>query len=269
MRLDQVVRAQREFFLTNQTKKPEFRRQQLIRLGEIIDEYERQIYQALYKDLNKSEYEAFLTEISIVKQEIKNALKHLKEWMKPVNKKSSITVFPNKSYTIYEPYGVVLIFSPWNYPFHLSLMPMIGAIAAGNCVILKASPSSVHTTKLLQEMIKSNFSSHFLAAVEDDVSYDSILRERYDFIFFTGSARVGKIVMRAASEYLTPVVLELGGKCPCIVDKSADVEKAARKIMWVKCINAGQTCVAPDFILVDESIKENMIAALKEEIEKY
>lgn len=268
MRFDQVVQAQRDFFLTNQTKNYKFRREQLLRLSGMMDEYETQIYHALYKDLNKSEYEAYLTEISIVKMEIKYVLKHLNSWMKPVRKKSCITVFPNKSYTIKEPYGVVLVLSPWNYPIQLSLMPIIGAIAAGNCVILKSSPSSVYTTKLLQDMIRCNFSSHFLAVVEDNVSYDNILKEKYDQIFFTGSPRVGKIVMRAASEHLTPVVLELGGKSPCIVDKSADLRKAAEKIIWAKCINSGQTCVAPDFILVDENVKEDLIQALSEEINK-
>ena len=270
MELKDVVQAQREFFSTNKTKSVEFRKQQLLKLKQVILKYEPQIYQALQKDLNKSEYETYLTEISIVMNEIKCTIKHLDKWCRPHHKKTSLAVMPNKSFTVHEPYGVVLVLSPWNYPFQLALCPIVGAIAAGNCVVLKASHSSANTTKVIAEMISSNFESHYLYVVEDNVPYDTILGERYDYMFFTGSARVGRIVMRAASEHLTPVSLELGGKSPCIVEKSADIQDTAKKIVWGKLLNAGQTCVAPDYILVDKKLKENLINNIEKEIaEKY
>ncbi|MBR5598078.1 MAG: aldehyde dehydrogenase [Lachnospiraceae bacterium] len=267
MQLSQVVKAQREFFNTNETKSVEFRKKQLYKLAEVIEEYKPQIYDALKKDLNKSEYEAFLTEVSIVMQEIKTAIKNIKKWSKPNLKKSSLAVKPNKSFTIYEPYGVVLVLSPWNYPFHLAIAPLVGAITAGNCVILKTSKSSAYTSKVIEEMIHTNFEHYYLYAVDSKISYDTILSEKYDYIFFTGSARAGRVVMRAASETLTPISLELGGKSPCIVEKSADIKDAAKKIVWGKTLNAGQTCVAPDFILVEDVIKEELIEAIKLEID--
>ena len=267
MQLSQVVKAQKEFFKTNETKSVEFRKKKLYKLAEVIEEYKPQIYDALKKDLNKSEYEAFLTEVSIVMQEIKTAIKNIKKWSKPNLKKSSLAVKPNKSFTIYEPYGVVLVLSPWNYPFHLAMAPLVGAITAGNCVILKTSKSSAYTSKVIEEMIHTNFEHYYLYAVDSKISYDTILSEKYDYIFFTGSARAGRVVMRAASETLTPVSLELGGKSPCIVEKSADIKDAAKKIVWGKTLNAGQTCVAPDFILVEDVIKEDLLEAIKLEIE--
>ena len=231
MQLHQVVKAQKDFFKTNETKSVEFRKKQLYKLAEVIEEYKPQIYDALKKDLNKSEYEAFLTEVNIVMQEIKTAIKNIGKWSKPNPKKSSLSVMPNKSFTVYEPSGVVLVLSPWNYPFQLALAPIIGAIAAGNCVILKTSKSSAHTSKLIQEMIHTNFEYYYLYTADPNSSYDSILSENYDYIFFTGSARAGRVVMRAASETLTPVSLELGGKSPCIVERTADLKEAAKKIM--------------------------------------
>lgn len=270
MQLNQVVRAQRDFFNTNETKNPEFRKKQLKKLAEAIEEYKPQIYDALKKDLNKSEYETYLTEVSIVMQEIKTAIKNVDKWSRPNRKKASLSVMPNKSYTIYEPYGVVLVLSPWNYPFQLALAPIVGAIAAGNCVILKSSKSSIYTSRVIEEMLHANFEHYYLYAVEPDISYDTILSEKYDYIFFTGSARAGRIVMRTASETLTPVSLELGGKSPCIVEKTADIQDAAKKIVWGKTLNAGQTCVAPDFVLAEADIKEALVEAIEQELkEKY
>lgn len=270
MRLDHVVRSQKEFFSTNTTKNIEYRKKQLYKLAEVIEEYKPLIYDALKKDLNKSEYEAYLTEVSIVMREIKNAIKNLNKWSHPVPQKSSLSVKPNKSFTIYEPYGVVLILSPWNYPFQLALSPLVGAIAAGNCVILKTSRSSIHTSKIIEEMIHTNFENNYIYAAKADISYDTILSPKYDYIFFTGSTRAGRVVMRAASENLTPISLELGGKSPCIVDKTANIKDAAKKIVWGKTLNAGQTCVAPDYILADEAIKEDLVNAIVDEVkEKY
>ena len=268
MQLNHVVHTQRKFFETSKTKSPAFRKKQLKKLAEAIQEYQPLIYDALKKDLNKSEYESYLTEISIVMQEIKTAMKHIDKWCRPAAKKSSLAVMPNKSFTMYEPYGVTLILSPWNYPFQLAIAPLVGAIAAGNCVVVKTSRSSEHVSKVIYDMLNKTFASHYIYAVEADISYDKILNEKYDYIFFTGSARVGRIVMRAASEHLTPVSLELGGKSPCIVDKTADLKDAAKKIVWGKTLNAGQTCVAPDFVLADKAIKDKLVKAIEDEIEK-
>ena len=270
MQLDRVVQMQRDFFNSNETKNVTFRKSQLKKLAEAIEEYKPLIYDALKKDLNKSEYESYLTEVSIVMQEIKTAMKNLDKWCRPVSKKASLAVMPNKSFTMFEPYGVTLILSPWNYPFQLAIAPLVGAIAAGNCVILKTSRSSANVSKVIKDMIHTNFEAHYIYAVEADISYDKILSEKYDYIFFTGSARVGRVVMRAASENLTPVSLELGGKSPCIVEKSADIKDAAKKIVWGKTLNAGQTCVAPDFVLADEEIKDKLVEAIEDEIaDKY
>lgn len=268
MKLKDIVQAQRDFFLSGETKNISFRKEKLKKLLSIIDQYEERIYHSLLQDLGKSEYESYLTEFNLVKHEIKRALKEIDKWAKPKKKRTSICTFPNKSYTIDEPYGVVLVLSPWNYPFLLSMLPVIGAITAGNCVVLKVSGNSIHTSKIIREMIGKNMESHFLYVIEEKISYDSILSEKYDYIFFTGSPRVGRIVMRAASENLTPITLELGGKSPCIVDKTADLKNAAKKIIWAKTINAGQTCMAPDYVLIHEDKKEEFIEELKEELEK-
>jgi len=270
MKLNRVVQTQRDYFCTNVTKNVAFRKNQLKKLAHVIKEYKPMIYDALKKDLNKSEYESYLTEVSIVMQEIKTAMKNLDTWCHSVSKKGSLAVMPNKSFTMFEPYGVTLILSPWYYPFQLAIAPLVGAIAAGNCVVLKTSRSSTNVSKVIKEMINTNFKSYYIYAVDADISYDKILNEKYDYIFFTGSARVGRLVMRAASENLTPVSLELGGKSPCIVEKSADLKDAAKKIVWGKTLNAGQTCVAPDFVLADEIIKDKLVDAIRNEIkEKY
>lgn len=266
MKLENIVQAQRDYFLTDETKNIGFRKEQLHKLLEAIEEYKPQIYHALQQDLNKSEYEAYLTEVSIVINEIRTALKHLDKWSRPQKKKASLAVLPGKSFTLHEPYGVVLVLSPWNYPFQLALAPVVGAMAAGNCVVLKTSRNSSHTSKVIEGMIRANFDSHYLYVVEEGCNYDTILSQKYDYIFFTGSARVGRIVMRAASENLTPVSLELGGKSPCIVDRTADIKDAAKKIVWGKLLNAGQTCVAPDFILAEEEIKDDLVEELQIQI---
>ena len=268
MNLNHILKAQKDFFLSEATKTVDFRKQQLEKLYGLIEEYEKRIYYALYKDLNKTEYEAFLTEISVVKLEIKYAVKNLDRWIRPNKKRTNLSTFPCRSYTLYEPYGSVLILSPWNYPFQLSMMPLIGSIAAGNCTILKLSRNSGYTSQIIKEMISHNFESHYIYVIDDSVSYDQILKEKYDYIFFTGSERVGRIIMRAASEHLTPVTLELGGKSPCIIDQTADLRECAKKILWAKCLNSGQTCVAPDYVVIHEDVKNKFIEELKNEMKE-
>ena len=268
MKLKSVIQAQRDFFYTGETKEISFRKEKLKRLYSCIDEYGERIYRALYNDLNKSEYESYLTEVSLVKDEIKKCIKNLDKWSRPKKKKNSFFTMPSKSYTVYEPFGVVLIISSWNYPLLLTILPLVGAIAAGNCAVLKLSSISKYTSSLLRKMLEENFENHYIHVVEDNMSHDSVLEQQYDYIFFTGSSRVGKIVMRRAADSLIPVSLELGGKSPCIIDKSADIKEAAKNILWGKTINAGQTCIAPDYVLVDEQVKEEFINEIKQELEE-
>ena len=268
MKLENRIKAQKDYFATNITKSISFRKEQLCKLAEAVGEYSPSILRALKEDLNKSEYEAYLTEISLVKTEIKTALANLDRWSKPVKKKGNISVFPSESFSIYEPYGVALILSPWNYPFQLALAPVIGAMAAGNCVVLKTSRNARNTSRVIAEMINTTFEPYYICTVDDTTSYEKILSQEYDYIFFTGSPRVGRIIMRRASENLIPLTLELGGKSPCIVDQTADIKDAAKKIVWGKLINCGQTCVAPDYILVEESRKEALIEEMQRQIEK-
>ncbi|MBR5579057.1 MAG: aldehyde dehydrogenase family protein [Lachnospiraceae bacterium] len=268
MRLQDIIQSQRDFFYTGETKKISFRKEKLLQLSQAINDYEERIYRALYEDLNKSEYESYLTELSLVKEEIQKVLKNLDKWVSPNKKKKSLFTAFSGSYTMYEPYGVVLIISPWNYPFLLTLLPLVGAMAAGNCSMIKLSKGSKQVSAVIRDIIRETFDSHYINVIDDQVSNDSILSEKYDYIFFTGSNRVGKIVMRYASDHLTPISLELGGKSPCIVDKSANIKESVRKILWGKSINAGQTCIAPDYVLVDELIKDEFTQEMKKQLEE-
>ena len=261
--MKQLVEAQRAFFQSDRTKSIEFRKRQLEKLYHVILRNERDIIEALKLDLNKSEYEAYLTEIGIVYSEIKTAIRNLKKWTRPVHKKTGIANFPGKSFTMYEPYGVVLILSPWNYPFQLAIAPLVGAIAAGNCCICKCSKSSPHTSALISRILSEAYPAEYISCVDQSVSYEEILSHQYDDIFFTGSARVGKVVMEAASKFLTPVSLELGGKSPCFVDRSANLKLTAKRLVWGKLLNAGQTCVAIDYLLVDNQVKDQLIGLMK------
>ena len=267
MELKNIVEKQREFFKTNATKSVEFRINMLQKLKEVIRENEKKILSALYEDLSKSEAEGYLTEIGIVYGEIHEALKKVKKWSKPKRVMGSLGTFPAKSYIYSEPYGVVLIMAPWNYPFNLSLSPLVASIASGNCAVIKCSKESKNTSRIIREIINKTFEEEYIYCVDSELDYDEILHQRYDFIFFTGSARVGKIIMRVASENLTPVSLELGGKSPCIIDETADIKLSAKRIIWGKLLNAGQTCVSIDYIVVHKNIKEEFIKYLQEEIE--
>lgn len=264
------VQAHREFFASQQTKSIVFRKEQLCRLRNAILKYEKPLYEALRTDLNKSEDEAFLTEFSIVLQEIKHHLRHLNRWAKPQRVKSSLSVLPSKSYIIPEPLGVALIIAPWNYPFNLLMCPLVGAISAGCCAILKPSPYTPNTAAVMEKIISETFSQNYISIIQGDRHTNTLLlAERYDLIFFTGSPSLGKIVMEAAAKYLTPCLLELGGKSPCVVDQEANLKIAARRIVWGKTINAGQTCIAPDYLFVHESIKAELFSEMGKAIQEF
>jgi aldehyde dehydrogenase (NAD+) len=264
-----LIQKQRSFFSEGKTKDVSFRMEALGRLRTIIKEQEQDLMDTLKADLNKSEFDAYLTEIGIVLEEIRFTMKNLKKWAKPRKVKSTIAQVGSKSYIYPEPYGVALIIAPWNYPFQLAIAPLIGAIAAGNCAILKPSELTPRTSALLSKLISEHFPEEYIAVVEGGVETSTaLLNEKVDYIFFTGSVPVGKIIMEAASKNLTPVTLELGGKSPCIVHEDANIKLAAKRIAWGKYMNAGQTCVAPDYIYAHSSIKEQFLKELKHSIQE-
>jgi aldehyde dehydrogenase (NAD+) len=258
---------QKAFFSTNKTKNISFRLGQLKTLKSFIIKYQRKIEEALWVDLHKSPEEAYLTEISIVLGEIDNHINHLKRWSQPKKVTTPLHLLPSSSRIIYEPLGVALIIAPWNYPFQLLFNPLIGAISSGCCAFLKPSPDAPEISKIMQELIAEAFPSNYITLIQGRREVNSfLLTKPFDIIFFTGSPALGKIVMKAASEFLTPVVLELGGKSPCIVDKDANLKVAAKRIAWGKMINAGQTCIAPDYLFVHEKIKEELLNLIVQSI---
>ena len=263
MDLEQIIQSQREFFLGNNTKSYDFRIRNLDKLEKAIRDNEEAILLALEKDLGKSNFESYMTEYHFVLEEIKFAKKNLKKWMKKKRVRKSLTTFPAKSFYIYEPLGVTLIISPWNYPFNLSLGPVVGAISAGNTIILKTSSKSKETTKIISKIIGDNFREEFFIHLDNSkIDYDELISKPYDHVFYTGGPDVAKKIMESQSANLTKLTLELGGKSPCLVEKSADIKMAAKKIAWAKTVNAGQTCIAPDYIIVDTSIKADLISEL-------
>lgn len=268
--IDQHLIAQRTFFNSHQTKSKTFRMQQLKKLKDVILDYEERITDALWKDLRKSPEEAYLTEISMVLNEIKFHRRNLKQWMKPEKVPTPLHLQPSKSSVYHEPFGVSLIVSPWNYPFQLLINPLIGAIAAGCCAILKPSPHAPNSAKVVEEMIAECFTSNYVSVIQGGKETNIILfRKKFDFIFFTGSPKLGSIVMKAASEFRTPLILELGGKSPCIVDSNSHVDLAAKRIVWGKFLNAGQTCIAPDYLMVHESVKTALYKHMIKYIKKF
>ena len=262
------IAAQRVYFDGDSTKPLAFRLARLERLETQIREQENAILAALRLDLSKSRAEAYMTELALVYGELREARQNLRIWARTERVRGSLASFPAKNYVYREPYGVVLILAPWNYPFYLSIAPLIAAIAAGNCAVVKCSAESVHTSALIRKLLQAVFPASYVYASAPDTDHEELLRQRYDYIFFTGSPRVGKLVMRAASEHLTPVTLELGGKSPCIVDESADIKLAARRIAWGKFLNAGQTCIAVDYVLVQRRVKAALVQALAAEISR-
>ncbi|MFA6800588.1 MAG: aldehyde dehydrogenase [Acholeplasmataceae bacterium] len=267
--MNQLLDNQKTFYQTNQTRSYKFRKDQLLKLKNAIKQYENELKEALYKDLNKSSFEAYTTEIGFTLHSITNAVKHLKKWMKIKKQKTPIFMFGTKSYVMPEPYGQVLIIAPYNYPVQLVLEPLVGVIAAGNTCVIKPSEYASEVEKVLVKMITNTFDKSYIAIVTGDYTVTSeLLDHRFDYIFFTGSTRVGQIVYEKASKYLTPVTLELGGKSPTIVDETANLKKAVSSIAFGKFMNAGQTCIAPDYIYIHESKKDEFIDLLKIEIEK-
>ena len=268
--ISNIVLRQREYFLTNETRSIDFRLKQLKKLKQAVEKYSDDIYEALWKDLHKCKEEAFLTELSIVINEINDHIKHLKKWAKPKKVKTPLYLMPSKSYVMYEPFGIALIIAPWNYPFHLMFAPLVGAISSGCCAVLKPSPYSQYTSEVMQMIIDDTFDKEYITMIQGhrDVN-QALLAQKFDFIFYTGSPDMGRVVMEAASKNLTPVVLELGGKSPCIVDKDCNIDFAARRIVWGKTINAGQTCVAPDYMFVHKSVKKELIVKMIEYVEKF
>ena len=247
----------------------DFRKETLIKLLNAIIVYEHEIIQALYDDFKKPAFEAVLTETNYVILELKNTIKNLKNWAKPKRVFPSILNFPSTDCIYKEPYGKVLIIAPWNYPFQLALCPLIAAVAAGNQVVVKPSELTPKTSEIIAEIIAKVFDKKHVEVVEGGIEVSQqLLSERWDYIFFTGSVAVGKIVAKAAAENLTPVTLELGGKSPCIIDETANLKLAAKRIAWGKFVNAGQTCIAPDYILIQKDMKSHFVAYLKQEITK-
>ncbi len=245
-----------------------YRKQCLIKLLHAIEENENEIAKALYKDYKKSEFEAYLTETFIVISELKHIIKNINKWAKPKMVLPSILNFPSLDYVYKEPYGNVLIISPWNYPFQLAVSPAIAAIAAGNSVTIKPSELTPNTSALIAKIFSNLFEKSHVEVIQGGIeTSQALLAKRWDYIFFTGSVNVGKIVAKAAANNLTPVTLELGGKNPCIIDKNCDLDIAAKRLVWGKFVNAGQTCIAPDYLIVEKSIKENLIQKLINEIE--
>jgi aldehyde dehydrogenase (NAD+) len=258
--IEQIHRSQRQFFASGITRPLAFRINQLQKFRKAILQNEDQIAQALWSDLHKSHQETYLTEISIVIQEIDYHLKHLKSWMKPAKVTTPLHLLPTR-YRIYsEPLGSALIIAPWNYPFQLLMNPVVGAVSSGCTALLKPSPYTPATAHIMEKLIQDTFPRGYMDVVQGDRTANQILLDLpFDLIFFTGSPAMGKVVMKAASEHLTPVILELGGKSPCIVDADANLDIAAQRIAWGKLINAGQTCTAPDYLFVHESVKEVLI----------
>lgn len=263
----EIFDAQRAYFDSKHTLPISFRKEQLRRLAYVVDHYEKDLLEALRADLGKCSFEGWVHELLFIKKDIRVMRKNLSKWAAPQRVSDSIGNFPSTNYTLASPYGVTLIISPWNYPAQLTLLPLVAAIAAGNTAIIKPSEYSPNTSALLHDIIEENFPSEYISVTKGGVpETQALLEEPFDYIFFTGSTEVGRIVMRAAAEHLTPVTLELGGKSPAIVDESAKINMAARRIVWGKFMNSGQTCVAPDYVLVHESKEEELLTALKSEI---
>ena len=259
-----LTEAQKQFFETGWTRDLAFRICQLQLLADAMRKNETVLGEALKKDLGKSAFESYATEIGFVLADIRYTIQNLQKWSAPKRVRTPLYLFPGKSKIQKEPYGSVLILGPYNYPVQLLAEPLVGAIAAGNCAVLKPSELTPHVSEAMYQIVHSTFKEEYIACVEGGVEVNQeLLSQKFDYIFFTGSERVGRIVMKAAAENLTPVTLELGGKSPVIIEKTANIKEAARRIAWGKLMNAGQTCVAPDYVLVDESRKQQFLTEMK------
>lgn len=270
MTIHEIVNNQRTFFKTGKTKNVYYRIYALKKLQNEIKKSEKDILAALKKDLNKSDFEGYMTEIGMVLDELNYCIKHAEAWAKPKNVLTPLAQFPSRSFVVSEPYGVVLIMAPWNYPFQLCIEPLIGAIVAGNCAILKPSAYAKHTSEIIAKIIKRCFTEDYVTVIQGGrKENEDLLKERFDYIFFTGGTEVGKIVMEAAAKHITPISLELGGKSPCIVDASADIKLAAKRVAFGKFLNAGQTCVAPDYLFIHKSVKDKFVLYVKQYVREF
>ena len=269
MNIEQIVDAQRKFFATSKTFDIKFRLEALDKLKASVKKHETDLLEAIHKDLGKSATESYMCEVGLLLEKITYTRKHLRSWARTKRKCTPLTNFHAKSMIVQEPYGVVLIMSPWNYPVLLTLEPLIGALAAGNCAVVKPSAYSPETSAVIQKLISETFESEYVAVVTGGRAENTdLLEQKFDYIFFTGGVTVGKLVMEKASKHLTPVTLELGGKSPCIIDHTANLRIAARRITFGKFLNCGQTCIAPDYVLVEESVHDEFVKLLKEETVK-
>lgn len=262
-----IIKVQKVFFESESTRDISKRIKKLKALYSLIQKREKDISQALYNDFQKPEFETVVTETSFILSELKYIIKNLEKWAKPKKVKSTLLNFPSRDFIYSEPYGTCLVLAPWNYPFQLKVSPAIGAIAAGNTVVLKPSEYSPYTSKIVEEIFAEIFEPEWVTVVQGDASVsEKLLKEKWDYVFFTGSVPVGRIVNQAIAPHLTPATLELGGKSPCIIHGSAKIDLTAKRIVWGKFINAGQTCIAPDYILIDSAAKASFYEAVKKEI---
>lgn len=267
--IQEIVKNQRDFFNQGKTIEYKFRQNALINLKQTILKYEKEIKESLEKDLGKSSTESYMCEIGMVLSELSFAINHLKKWMKRKSVKTPLAQFHSKSFVVKEPLGVVLVMSPWNYPFMLAFDPLIGAISAGNCVVVKPASYAKNTSLIIKKILNECFDEKYVAVVLGGREENAeLLEQKFDYIFFTGSVSVGKLVAEKASKHLTPVTLELGGKSPCVVDETANLKVAARRLAFGKYLNVGQTCVAPDYLLIQKNIKDKFVELLKQEIVK-
>ncbi|WP_313891477.1 aldehyde dehydrogenase [Psychrobacillus sp.] len=268
--LNEMIEEHQAFFYTGITRTAKFRINQLDILKNTIKKYEKEVIQALHDDLRKSEFESYVTEIGLVYDNISYMKKNVEKWMEPEQVKTPVALMPSKSFIVHDPYGTVLIIGPYNYPFQLVMEPLMGAIIGGNCAMIKPSEATPHTMQIIKKIVEEAFDPRYIRVVEGEKEETSLLiHAPFDFIFFTGSVHVGKLVMRAAAERLTPIALELGGKSPAIVDHTANLEVAAKRIVWGKLVNAGQTCIAPDYVLVEERIKDKFVELVKQAIHQF
>jgi len=268
--ITEILEAQQLFFESSATVNIDFRITQLKKLKLSLAKYERELLNALKADLGKNEFDAFTNELGLAQKEISYHIRNLKHWAKPKKVSTPIFLFPSSSYIYKQPFGKILIIGPFNFPFMLTIIPLIGAISAGNVAVIKPSENTLATSAVIEKIITETFDPNYVAFVQGGIeTSQELLAQRWEKIFFTGSTRVGKIVMESAAKNLTPVELELGGKNPVVVDKDANLEIAAKRIIWGKFLNAGQSCVAPDYLYVHEDILEKMLPCLKKSIEQF
>ncbi len=270
MNIETMVTNQRKYFMSGATRPVEFRLDALKKLQSALRKDERELFDALRSDLNKSDFESYMSEVGMVLDELHFHIRHLSKWAKPKHVKTPMAQFHAKSFVIPEPFGVALILSPWNYPLQLCLEPLVGAISAGNCAIVKPSAYAPATSHAIAKLIASLFPAEYIAVIEGGREENNqLLAQKFDYIFFTGSMDVGRVVMEAASKHLTPVTLELGGKSPVIVDKTANLKLAARRIAVGKVLNAGQTCVEPDYLLIHKDVRDAFIEQFREALKMF